>query len=460
MSPPKDSVPQAALTRCLRELPNYVVLRNEEALFENLQRGGDVDLLVDDLELAERTLIRHLGCPIRITTRSYVREYFYDWGNVDLLPSIEWRGACYLRTDAVLASRRLSAQGRPVPRLAHEALISWLSSLLWGGFFKERYAAEIRQAVEIDGGAFRQTLIEAAGKKLGGRLWQAANGGQAEISAKWTRSLRLAVWWRACFRSPLRTIQRSVAFVIAELRLRFEPPVPWIAILGLDGSGNSSLANEIVHRFAACPYANVKPFHWRPRLMAQAQGGEPVLEPHLKACRGPLRSLLSLWLLAAEWLVGYWTRLVHLRAKGYILAFDWTYFELIIDHEHHRDLVRSRLARALWWLLPKPDLVFLLDAEPGALCHRKQEVPPSGSAPRRHVYRTSVRELSGGHVLDGSLPLSVLVGEIQRTTRAWMLVRSLASLGSMQAPITTAPPISAEGANGASTLLSRGDAAR
>lgn len=457
MSPPKDSVPQAALTRCLRELPNYVVLRNEEALFGNLQRGGDIDLLVADLDLAERALIRHLGCPIRITRRSYVREYFYDWGNIDLLPSIEWRGARYLRTKVVLDGRRHSESGRPVPRVAHEAVVSWLTSLLWGGFFKERYAAEIRQAVEVDGGAFRQTLIEVAGKKLGGRLWQAAVDDHAEMSAKWTRSLRLAVWWRACFRSPLRTIQRYVAFVIAELRLRFEPPVPWIAILGLDDSGNSSLANEIVHRFAECPYANVQPFHWRPRLIAQGQGGEPVIEPHLKACRGPLGSLL---LLAADWLVGYWTRLVHLRAKGYILAFDWTYFDLVIDHQHHRDPVRSRLARALWWLLPKPDLVFLLDSEPDMLWHRKPEVPISELARRRHVYRASVGELSGGHVLDASLPLSVLVDEIQRVTRAWMLVRSVASLGSMQAPITTAPHVSAEGSNGASTLLSRGDAAR
>ena len=187
VSPPKDSVPQAALTRCLRELPNCVVLRNEEDLFGNLQRGGDVDLLVADLELAERTLIRHLGVPVRIIRSSYVSGYSYEWGHVDLVPTIEWRGACYLRTEAVLESRRLSASGRPVPRIAHEALVAWLTNILCGGFFKERYAAEIRKAVETDGPAFRQALIEVAGNRLGGRLWQAAAAGHPEISAEWTR---------------------------------------------------------------------------------------------------------------------------------------------------------------------------------------------------------------------------------------------------------------------------------
>ena len=108
-SMPDDSVPHAAFTRYLRELPKYVVLRNEEDLFGNLQRGGDIDLLVEDLGHAERTLIRNLGAPIRVIRASYVNGYSYDWGHVDLLPTVEWRGACYLRTEAVLDGRRRAA---------------------------------------------------------------------------------------------------------------------------------------------------------------------------------------------------------------------------------------------------------------------------------------------------------------------------------------------------------------
>src|SRR5262245_18247042 len=187
MPPANDPiVPRAALEHFLRELPNYVVLRNYEDLFGNLQRGGDIDLLVGDLELAQRLLIRHLGLPIRIMRSSYVAGYSYDWGHIDLVPTVEWRGACYLSTETVLQNRRLSTTGWPVPRIAHEALISWVMNLLFAGSFKARYAAEIRRAVEIDGAAFRQALIDVAGKRLGLRLWQAAADGRAEISAEWT----------------------------------------------------------------------------------------------------------------------------------------------------------------------------------------------------------------------------------------------------------------------------------
>ena len=397
VSPPNHLVPHAALTRCLRELANYVVLRNEEDLFGNFQRGGDIDLLVGDLELAERTLIHHLGPPVRLIRSSYVRGYSYDWGHIDLLPTNEWRGACYLPTEAVLEGRRVSPQGRPVPKIDHEAVISWFSSLLWGGFFKERYAAEIRQAVEIDASAFRQTLMRVAGKKWGLRLWQAAVDGHAEISAEWTRSLRRAVWWRAFLSSPVRTIQRSVAFVIGELRLRFQPSVPWVAILGPDGSEKSALANELVDRFAACPYGNVKVIHWRSRLTA------------------PSWRLLA----AANWLGSYWARWARLRAKGYILTIDRTDLDVIGEHTRHKNGASPRLGRALWWLLPKPDLVFVLDSNADI----------------------------------------VSVDEIQRVIRAWMSNQSVAALG-VPAPIVAAPTLNAVGSSGAPTSMSRGDRAR
>jgi len=447
VSPLKYSVPEAALTQCLRELPHYVVLRNEEYLFENLQRGGDIDLLVADLRVAERTLIRHLGVPIRMIRSSYVTGYSYDWGHIDLLPTVEWRGACYLPTEAVLEGRRLSPRGRSVPKIAHEALISWLSSLLWGGFFKERYAGKIRQAVEIDGSAFQQTLIEVAGKKLGSRLWQAAVDGHAESSAEWTRSLRRAVWWRACFRSPVRTIQRSVGFVIGELRLRLQPPVPWVAIIGPDGSEESSLANEIVHRFAACPYGNVKAVHWRSRLMARARGDEPVTDRERRS-RGRIGSGWRLMVLAADWLVCYWAGWARLRAKGYILALDRTYFDVTVDHARGRDGM-GPLARVMGWLLPKPDLVFVLDSDGDVPWQRMHEVPPAEIA----------RQLPAGHVIDGSLPLSDVVDEIQRVIRGWMLNRSVVSLGE-EDPVVTAPTTNAVGSSEAPTSVSRGDGAR
>ena len=441
---PETSIPRAALTRYLRELPNYVVLRNEEDLFGNVERGGDIDLLVGDAELAERTLIRHLGPPIRINRYSFAAGYFFDWGHIDLVQTIEWQGACYLRTEAILEARRLSARGRPVPTIAHEAVICWLTSPLWGGFFKKRYAPVIRQAVEADGAALEQALIEIAGNTWGRRLWQAAVDGCPEISGTWVQALRRAVWWRACFSSPIRTTRRYLAFVVAELGRRFAPPVPWIAISGSDRNGRSSLANEIVHRLAMRPYMNIKPLHWPPRVVGRAQDDDPLTNPHERAGHGRVGSGLGLVGLAVDWLVNYWTRWVHLRTQGYILVADHTYFDLLVDPKFYGYRARPRLARALSWLLPKPDLVFVLDSEPDVLSRGKEER----------------RRLRGGHVLNGSLPLSVLVDEVERVLRAYMLEQSTATLRYAQNRSTTPPAVTAEGSTVHPSWLGRRDAER
>lgn len=440
-------MPDVEIAAFLRELEEYVVLRNEADLFDNLRRGGDVDLLVRDLARAERTLIRHLGPPIRITKRSSVTECFYEWGNIDFLPSIEWRGADYLPVDTVLEERRVSVRGLPVPRLAHEALVSWLTSLLWGGFFKERYATVIRQAVASDGSAFRHALTAAAGRKWGTRLYQAAVDGHPEVSKTWARSLRVAIWTRAWRRSPVRTVARGLAFVVAELRLRFDPPVPWLALLGPAASGTASVLDEMVQRSNTCRFASVRAFTCRPGPLARHCGGPLPTAEDARPSEKPDRSNTSVLLLATDRLLEYWMRLVHLRAKGCILAFDQPALGLVVDRA--RWGVGSWLARALSRLVPKPDLLFVLESAPATL-------PPGGPKARAVTHLDQPHELRAGtrqpvrHTLEANLPTSAVVEEMQRVVRTWLLNRTITRLA-LQTPVSV-PPATVTGMSGPSSF--------
>lgn len=151
--------------------------------------------------------------------------------------------------------------------------------------------------------------------------------------------------------------------------------------------------------------------------------------PHRSASRGPIGAVFSPLVLAVDWLRDYWTHWVHLRAKGYILAFDGTYVDLLVDRKGRQYGGGSRLARALWWLLPKPDLVFVLDAEPVVLCQRPAV-----------------------HVLKGNAPMRVLIDDVQRHIRAWIVDRSRTSMRGTQAPLNTAPTARTEDSRGAPTL--------
>jgi len=372
VSTPDEQPRQALLARWLNELPDYVILRNEKDLFENLTRGGDLDLLVGDPGLAERTLIHRVGPPLRITRRSSVTGYSYEWGHIDLLSRLEWRGACYLQTHTVLNARQRSASGRPVPALAHEALISWLTSLLWGGFFKERYDSLICDAARVDHSRMCDALIEAFGKRWGGQMCRTATEGHPEVSAPWARSLRFALWRRTIARSPGRTIRGFLAFVVSELRLRVRPPVPWIAVVGSDPQQTASVTTAILERFATCRYAAARAFRW----------------PMGDTSKSPVASARRTLVTATNWVIAYWTHWVHLRAKGYVVVIE--------------------CAQLRPGLAPRPDLVFVVASGSDLRSGRPQDKT----------------QRPAGVMFGGSSQATDHAGEIEDFVRAWLAGRA------------------------------------
>ncbi len=406
-----EATPQEELLACLRGLRGCVLLRNHD-VGASIARGGDVDILAADPPDAESRLVQSMGRPVWSAYRSYVRSHFYTWGHVDILTSNEWRGAIYLPTRDVLSAAATSEFGLLKPRIAHEALISWFASLLWGGFFKSRYRDTIIDAARCDGEVFQEILRNAAGDKWGARLWAAAAEGTPEQSEAWAKRVRRAVWWRALRRAPFRTLRGWLQFWKCEIDLRTRPPLPWIAVLGPDGSGKSTTLNALrAARHHA--FQRIAILHWSPGMFQRRRvHGGPVTDPHGKPPRGLLASLAKVQLLWLDWVVGYWFRLVHQRAKGTLLCSDRHFIDLLVDPRRYRYGGPMWIAKAVNWLMPQPDIWFLIDGPTDLLQSRKQEVSPQETERQRHAYKRLLDGRKNTHVLNASAPVEELVAEI------------------------------------------------
>lgn len=415
---PKPPVEQ--LVAFLRNSEGYVLLRNPDVA-ANLLRGGDVDLLVEDPLSFARSLMQTMGPPLVYMERSYVHGLFWSWGHVDLLPSLEWHGAVYLEKQEVLANASRNVFGFREASLPHQAVVCWFSSLLWGGFFKERYRNLIVQAARQHEEDLYQALAYAVGPAWGKKLLQAAKDGHPETSVSWTAQLRRILWWRAFRRAPLSTFRGWLSFIWAETRLRLKPPVPWIAVLGLDGSGKTSLLESLKKRRSkGRPFVDVYIGHWRPGFLAKRSEGGPVTNPHAKPPRGVFASCLRLLLLWTDWHLGYWLRLVHYRAKGMLVAFDRHYVDLLADQRRYRYGGPIWLARFVGRLIPKPDLFIILDL-PAEVTHaRKPEVPLEEARRLRERYLELARSLPNAHIVDASHALEDVVVEVEN-----LILRSL-----------------------------------
>jgi thymidylate kinase len=150
--------------------------------------------------------------------------------------------------------------------------------------------------------------------------------------------------------------------------------MPWVAVLGADGSGKSTVIDGLIAHLAS-QKIDVVYQHWRPVLGGKDESDNgPVVDPHAQTPRGIVASMLKVAVLLAIWRLSFWGDLGKQRREGKLILFDRFYADLLNDPIRYRYGGSRIFASILFKCMPKPDLVILLDAEAEVLYARKPEV--------------------------------------------------------------------------------------
>ena len=327
------------------------LLRSREPLQHQLEKEGDWDLAVADPGAFGRDLLENFGRPDLRISRQYVEQWFYEWNQVDLLPVFEWNGLSYLDTDRFWKGVQKGDDGIPRPRLAHDALIAWMTGVLGGKSFKDRYSPMITSALTEDGVEFRECLREAFGKGWAEILEDWMKAGDPGKAAQHADGLRRALFAKQMRNSPGKCLAGQGTHWWTEFRHHLKPPYPWVAILGPDGSGKSSVIEGVQEKLKA-RRIGIKMIHWSPRILRKGQEapGGVVPDPHSSPPRGLLMSTLKLGLITAEWVFGSSWYVRHPRAKSKLLVSDRYYNDLLVDPKRYRFGAPLSWARAVFGL--------------------------------------------------------------------------------------------------------------
>lgn len=187
--------------------------------------------------------------------------------------------------------------------------------------------------------------------------------------------------------------------------------MPIIAFLGCDGSGKSAVIGGVAEKLGN-DGIQVVCGHWRPRISANGSSANAE-DPHGQSPRGTLSSLLKLAWLWANWWGGWWRELRQASRHGVVL-FDRYHGDLIVDPRRYRYGGPLWAARAASRLMPQPDLILFLDAEPAVLLSRKQEVSFEALENSRKKYLELMNDGRRCLVMDASRPLKEVVDEVVR----------------------------------------------
>lgn len=390
---------------------DWLVLRNHEGLPER-NRSKDVDLGLHKKNFgrAHRLIadaLRRNGFDRELVEDfQYVRclTYFGDFEDgahslkIDLLDGFVFRGAQIFNFEDLIKVAP-EENGIKIPHQTDDGVMLWMKPLLTGGFVKQKYIDDILAAAQADAAAFRGRLEKSFSSRVGKEVWEKIERRDLPATVPLQKKLRRAAWWTALRKRPGATLLNAFRHYLAEIRRRSRRnPATFLSVAGPDGVGKTTFINLFSAQLADLQVKDVDAVgieHFRPHvfpnikklLTGQDEKIEAFHDPHRAAPAGQLSSILRLIYYWLDYVIGYWARIRQRCITGQTVIFDRYFFDFVVDPRRSRLSLPPRLARAFLRFTPKPDLVFILTADPQAIYARKQELPLAEIARQIGAYR-------------------------------------------------------------------------
>jgi thymidylate kinase len=420
---------------------SHCVLRNYKGLPYN-NYGNDIDFLIGstDTKVVRKILSELDGVTVTgYLERPYVISVYLhgiEWGEkrkgieIDFVLSLSWKGLSYIDVSEVLNSAlpgKDCAQWIRAPSKEHEAIISFFSSYLIGGWIKDRYQKFVRSVFETNRDEVEKILNIAVGPRSSRAIVEAVILDDRKRLISILPQLRRQLLFRSFYRAPLHSAGRVIEHYTAEILIRFaNPQISSVCILGPDGSGKSSVLQKMEKELSDV-VKEICPIHLKPRFFFKRTTQGPVIDPHGKQPRSVFPSIIKIWIWAIELFID---RVTHRARNVTLRLWDRYYHDLLVDPRRYRYGGPMWLVRWVGWLIPKPGLWILLDAPPEVLQERKQEVSFKETDRQRKEYLKLINEMENGVVVDASKSLDKVVDDVntiivkylaQRTEKSWTI---------------------------------------
>lgn len=156
-----------------------------------------------------------------------------------------------------------------------------------------------------------------------------------------------------------------------------------IAFLGTDGAGKSTIISHLTPILKELYPDSVYYEHLRPNKfpsIASLMGKKdefngPALNPHSKKTSGPFGSFFRWSYYLLDYTVGYGIKVFPKKAfTSCVWIFDRYYYDYRIDKRRTRVDLPDWVLKFGQWIIPEPDIIFCLGADPELIFARKPEL--------------------------------------------------------------------------------------
>lgn len=363
----------------------YCILRNYEELPEK-NTGSDIDILISQQSLQSALAAIASIDEVRIISlnrRAYVVTTFLDKINVgegkdslqiDLVTGLSWKGMAYLSVNDVLDGS-ISHNTHPLikkPSAHHEAIISFFSSYLIGGWIKERYQEQVRSVFGKHTDAVKKSLCPVLGAELSGFLIAAVLNEQRYELIALLGKVRYTLVKKSILSQPTKVLTNLIDHYVAEFLIRYTPqPLIQLCVLGVDGAGKSTMINGLISKLGS-RVKEIEVIHLKPRFKRSVDEVVTVCtDPHALPPRNAFFSIAKL----TSWVFLYHIKYnFHGHKNSTLLVWDRYIYDVLVDPRRYRVALPKWLLSIFVTLAPRNDLVVILDVPVEVAYARKQEV--------------------------------------------------------------------------------------
>ncbi len=416
----------------------YCILRNYEGLPRKV-KSKDIDILVDRKNFNKAIEILKVTATRNKIVYFYLNEFqgircftLFRYFNkkviralkIDFFVNFENRGVKFLRCDDII-SKIVPYKNLYIINPAQEAIINWLKPLITGNVLKAKYEKQILKAIMDNPMQVKKYMIKILGIPLTRKLWPLLINGNLQATLKLSKTIKMVAWLRNTLYDPIASMQGVIEHLHIEIRRRISPKKQMIVIIGPDGSGKSTVANQlqdIICEIFKWDKKKMRTLHFRPNLLPNIQklvtfwrstdtSGD-FANPHRAKPSNFVISLFRLFYYFLDYTFGYLVKVYPLLGKLNIILFDRYYYDFIIDPSRSRIKLPRFIPMLLLKLIPKPTLTVLIDNDVDTILHRKQELPVPEIERQIAEYRSLIKYLPNATCVNGRKPIVDIVEEI------------------------------------------------
>ncbi|MCC8060609.1 MAG: hypothetical protein LIO81_07230 [Clostridiales bacterium] len=309
----------------------------------------------------------HFYCADKDSATIYIAHF-------DVFPTFAWKGYVLLENKHLINN---IDSGSVIHKsdASVEAVTKLFIRLLHNGYIKSKYKEYIHDVFSSHGEAVKALMKNFLDNDTVQFVYQnVMNSEWSEIEAERDRIVG------AVQKSARKSKGSYNRYLLKKLKGK---PGLMVAFEGTDGSGKSTIINGLEQVLeSSFPEGMLDYYHWRPGFIKKEKrtsSGEAIIvtEPHAKKPYGRTKSFLKFAFFNLDYFLGYWFKVRWQLSKGHLVVFDRYYYDYYMDKIRYRLSISDKVLDFFRFMIPKPDVTFLLIGDPQVLYERKKEIDVS-----------------------------------------------------------------------------------